>query len=270
MDVSSCAKMRPMTASPTVQAGTSVLVTGASSGIGAATAVALGARGARVGIVARRSDRLHDVRDATLAAGAASCEVWVTDLGDLDAAVATVIDADDRFGGLDVLINNAAIPRRVSVVDLTADQLDETMRVNFTSPVRMIQALLPRLIQRGSGTVVNVCSMGGRLGIKGEAAYCASKFALAGWTEAMAIDLWSTGITVRLVHPGPIDTEIWNQPGNAPADYDGALEPPSTVAEGIIAAVESDHFEHYVPDLSSIAEFKTSQIDVYLQAVAEQ
>lgn len=259
-----------MSVSPIVDAATSVLITGASSGIGAATAVAFGARGAQVGIVARRRDRLAEVREATLAAGAASCEVWVTDLGDLDAAVATVLAADEVFGGLDILVNNAAIPRRVPVTELTDEQLDETMRVNFTSPVRMTQAMLPRWLDRGRGAVVNVCSMGGRLGIKGEAAYCASKFALAGWTEALAIDLWSTGVTVRLLHPGPIDTEIWDQPGNAPADYDGALEPPSTVAEGIIAAIGSDHFEYYVPDLLSIAEFKTSQIDVYLKAVAER
>ncbi len=259
-----------MSAPLVVDAATSVLITGASSGIGAATAVAFGVRGARVGIVARRGDRLAEVRQATLAAGAASCDVWVADLGDLDAAVGTVIAADDHLGGLDILVNNAAIPRRVPVTELTNEQLDETMRVNFTSTVRMTLAMLPRWIDRGRGVVVNVCSMGGRLGIKGEAAYCASKFALAGWTEALAIDLWSTGVTVRLVHPGPIDTEIWDQPGNAPADYDGALEPPSTVAEGIIAAIESDHFEHYVPDLLAIAEFKTSQIDVYLKAVAEQ
>jgi len=249
---------------------TTVLVTGSSSGIGAATAVALGARGARVGLVARRADRLAQVRESTLAAGATQCEMWVCDLGDLDAAVATALDAEERFGGLDVIVNNAGIPKRVSVTDLTAEQVDETMRVNFTSPTRMTLALLPRFIERDGGVIVNVSSLGGRLGIKGEAAYCASKFALAGWSEAMAADLWSTGIAVRLVHPGPIDTEIWDQPGNAPADYTGPFEPPSTVADAIIAAIESDHFEHYVPDMKAVVEFKTSQIDTFIEGVANQ
>lgn len=249
---------------------TAVLVTGASSGIGAATAVSLGGRGARVGLVARRADRLEQVRELTLAAGAAQCETWVCDLGDLDAAVATALDAEERFGGLGVLVNNAGIPKRVAVADLTAEQVDETMRVNFTSPTRMTLALLPRFIARDRGVIVNVSSLGGRLGIKGEAAYCASKFALAGWSEAMAADLWSTGIDVRLVHPGPIDTEIWDQPGNAPADYAGPFEPPSAVADAIIAAIESDHFEHYVPDMLAIVEFKTAQIDTFIEGVASQ
>ena len=253
-----------------VDGTTSVLVTGASSGIGAATAVALGARGARVGLVARRADRLAGVRDAALGAGAAACEVWECDLADLDAAVATVLDAESRFGGLDVLVNNAAIPKRVPITELTAAQLDETMAVNFTSPARMTMALLPHLVARGSGVIVNVASLGGRLGIKQEAAYCASKFALAGWSEAIATDLWSTGVAVRLVHPGPIDTEIWDQPGNAPSHYDGPLEPPSVVAEGIIAAIESNTFEHYLPDMLAIVEFKTSNIDLFLEGVAGQ
>ena len=106
---------------------------------------------------------------------------------------------------------------------------------------------------------VNVSSLGGRLGIVHEAAYCAAKFALCGWAESMAMDLWDTGVDVRLVIPGPIDTEIWDQPGNDDPFYDGPLEPPEGVAAGIIAAIEGDTFEHYLPDLKGIAEFKTSR-----------
>ena len=75
-------------------------------------------------------------------------------------------------------------------------------------------ALLPRMLERRSGTIVNVSSIGGRLGIAPEAAYCASKFALAGWSESLAADLVGTGVAVRLVLPGAIDTEIWDQPDN--------------------------------------------------------
>jgi short-subunit dehydrogenase len=142
------------------------------------------------------------------------------------------------------------------------------MAVNFTSPVRMTLAVLPGMLARDRGMIVNVSSMGGRIGILQEAAYCASKFALCGWSEATAADLWHTGVDVRLVNPGPIDTEIWDQPGNDPAHYDGPLEPPSVAAQGIIAAIEGDRFETYVPDLSGVVEWKTANVDEYLASVA--
>lgn len=169
-----------------------------------------------------------------------------------------------------MLINNAAIPKRRLIADLTADDLEGTMRVDFESPARMTMALLPRLLERDSGTIVNVSSVGGRLGILHEAAYCAAKFALCGWSESMALDLWDTGVDVRLIIPGPIDTDIWDRPDNDPAVYDGPKEPPSMVAEGIIAAIEGETFEHYLPDLKAIAEFKTSDIDTFLAAAAAQ
>jgi short-subunit dehydrogenase len=95
--------------------------------------------------------------------------------------------------------------------------------------------------------VVNVTSLGGRIPIAHEAAYCASKFALSGWSEVMAVDLHGTGVEVKLALPGPIETEIWDQPDNDPAFYDGPFIPARECAEAIAAAIESDGFEHYVP-----------------------
>ncbi len=250
-------------------AGASVLVTGASSGIGAALAPMLAEQGARVGIVARRADRLAEVLERCRT-NQPDCHMWPGDLGDLDAAVDIVRRAEATFGGLDVLVNNAAIPKRRFVDVLSPDELDETMRINFTSPARMTLAALPAMLERDRGVIVNVSSMGGRIGILQEAAYSASKFALCGWSESMAADLWNTGVKVRLVNPGPIDTEIWDQPGNDPAHYDGALEPPEDVARGIIAAIEGDAFELYVPDLKAIVEWKTSNVDEFIAGVAAQ
>lgn len=84
----------------------------------------------------------------------------------------------------------------------------------------------------------------------------------------MAIDLWDTGVDVRLIIPGPIDTEIWDQPDNDDPFYDGPFEPPESVADGIVAAIEGDTFEHYLPDLRSVVEFKTTQIDLFLEGTA--
>lgn len=253
--------------------GARVLVTGASSGIGAALAPLLASRGATVGIAARRGDRLAEVA-ARCAAHGAEARHWVADLGDLDRAEAVAREASDAFGGIDVLVNNAAIPRRVPVGRLTSPEVEETLRVDFLSPVRMTLALLPEMLARGSGLVVNVSSMGGRLGIAGEAAYCAAKFALCGWSEAMRIDLEGSGVDVKLVLPGPVDTEIWDLPGNDPAVYDGPLVAAEEAAAGIADAIAGDGFEHYVPESFAgirqhdVVTGKTADVDGFLAAMA--
>lgn len=247
--------------------GAAVLVTGASSGIGAALALTLAERGARIGILARRADRLAEVAEQCRERGA-EVATWVADLDDLDRAVEVAHEAWAHFDGLDVLVNNAAIPKRRRVTELTIDDLDQVMRINFTAPARMTMALLPKMLERDAGVIVNVSSLGGRLGILHETSYSASKFALCGWSEALALDLWNTGVDVRLVIPGPIATEIWNLPDNEDPLYQGPWEPPETVAADIIGAIEGDAFEVYSPDMKGIAEFKTSDIDTFLAGAA--
>ena len=227
-------------------AGSKILVTGASSGIGAALAPLLAERGATVGIVARRADRLEEVV-ARCRAHTPDARAWVADLGDLGRAVAVAHEAWDHFGGLDCVVHNAAIPKRVPIQRLTPTEADETMRVNYTSPVHMTLALLPPMLERGRGLTVLVSSMGGRIGIFHEAAYCASKFALSGFAESMAMDLHGTGVSVKLVHPGPIDTEIWSQAANDDANYDGPLHSAADCAASIADAIVTDGFEFYVP-----------------------
>ena len=239
------------------------LVTGASSGIGAATARVLAERGYTVGIVARRADRLAGVLDACRRQSPAS-QMWVQDLSDPSAAGELAIRAWDALGGLDVLVNNAGIPMRRKVHQLELAEVEDVLRVNFLSPVAMTLAVLGRMLERGVGCIVNVSSLGGRLGVSTEAAYSASKFALAGWSEAMAVDLADTGVRVKLVLPGAIDTEIWDQPGNDPPLFTGPLVPAEEVATGIADAIDSDEFEHYLPDMKAVVEMKTSDIDGFM------
>jgi short-subunit dehydrogenase len=226
--------------------GSSVLVTGASSGIGAALAELLAQRGATVGLVARREQRLREVVERCQRHTPAS-RYWVADLADLARAEDVAREAWDAFGAVDGLVNNAGIPRRTPVTRLTPDAIAHVMDVNFHAPVRMTLALLSRWLARGSGCVVNVASLGARIPIAHEAAYCASKFALAGWTETMAVDLAGTGIEVKLALPGPIDTEIWDQPDNDPAAFTGPFVPADECAGAIVRALEHDGFEYYVP-----------------------
>ncbi len=246
--------------------GSTVLVTGASSGIGASLARHLAAQGATVGLVARRQERLEEVL-ADCQKLAPDSRMWVADLGDLERAEQVALEAWDAFGHLDCLVNNAGVPLRRHTTALSGSDIEWVMRVNFLAPARMTLALLPRMIDRGA-MIVNVSSVAGRLGNANEAAYSASKFALCGWSEAIAVDLWDTGITVRLINPGPIDTEIWDLPDNDAPLYEGEKISADDMAQGIIAAMQSDRFEHYVPDMLAIVESKTSNPDPFIKGMA--
>ena len=246
--------------------GRTVLVTGASSGIGAAVARELAARGDTVALVARRQERLDEVLADCRRRSPAS-ERWAADLSEPTAAAELTLAISDHYGALDVIINNAAVPMRRHATRLTLMEVERTMRINYLSPIAITLAVLPQMLERGSGTIVNVSSLGGRLGIATEAAYSGSKFALAGWSESLAIDLDGTGVTVKLILPGAIDTEIWDQPDNDAPIYEGPKEPPETIAGAIVDAIDSPRFEHYLPDMKAVIEFKTRDIDAFMDSM---
>jgi short-subunit dehydrogenase len=248
--------------------GMIALVTGASSGIGAELAKALAARKVTVGLVARRKDRLEQVLEECKVSAPES-RIWAADLGDLDLAERVALDAWGAFGHIDVVVNNAGIPKRRHVTELAYDEVEEVMRVNFLSPARMSLALLPLMLERGKGSIVNVSSVAGRLGNPRESAYCASKFALCGWSEAMNVDLWDTPIEIRLINPGAIDTEIWDLPGEDAPIYEGEKEPPNIIAGGIVAAIEGEKFEHYLPDMKPFVDAKQADIDSFMAGSVE-
>src|SRR5262245_1376273 len=248
-------------------AGKRMLITGASSGLGAALARALAEQGAIVGLIARRRDRLTEVL-ADCKATSPDSLMWVADLADTAAVGSLALEAWDALGGIDVLVNNAAVPKRRVVTALDPDQVEAVMGVNFFAPMRLTLAVLPRMLERGEGLIVNVSSVGGRLGIIHESAYCASKFALCGWSESMAVDLHGTGVAVKLIEPGPVDTEIWDQPDNDEPIYHGPKFTPDEVADGIIAALGAEGFEHYVPDMKAVVDLKNSDIDAYIAGAA--
>jgi len=141
--------------------------------------------------------------------------------------------------------------------------------------MRMSLALLPRMLERNRGQIMFVSSMGGRIPIANESAYNAAKYAMCGFAEAMLLDLAGTGVEVKLILPGPIATEIWDQPDNVPALMDVDKVPPEDCAAGIADAIESDGFEYYVPpvfpggiDAKAIAVGKTQNCDQYLNGMA--
>lgn len=252
-------------------AGANVLVTGASSGIGAALAELLAERGATVGIVARRADRLDEVL-RRCRRNAPGSRAWVVDLSDLEAADQVVADAWESFGHLDVVVNNAATGKRRHLDDMAFEEYDDVMRLNFLSPVRIALAALARMRERGAGEIVMISSTGGRLGIVHESAYCAAKGAMCLWAEAAAIDLGESDspLRIKLVNPGPIDTEIWQvRPGELPGAFAGPYVPAADCAAGIVEAIEADGFEFYVPDdMRLVAEAKAADVDGFVAAMA--
>jgi short-subunit dehydrogenase len=247
--------------------GSHILVTGASSGIGASLARQLAEGGATVGLIARREDKLAEVL-ADCRKVSPDSRMWVADLADLDRAAAVAVEAWDAFGHLDCIVNNAGVPMRRHTTKLDLDTLEWVMRINFLAPAHMTMTLLPRMLERGDGMIVNVSSVAGRLGNANEAAYSASKFALCGWSEAIAVDLWDSGIVIRLVNPGPIDTEIWDLPDNDDPLYSGPKISAEEMARGIVGAIEGDGFELYLPDMKAIVEAKTSNPDPFIEGMA--
>ncbi|HEX3793029.1 MAG TPA: SDR family oxidoreductase [Acidimicrobiales bacterium] len=248
--------------------GCRVLVTGASSGIGAGLAEELAAQGAIVGICARREDRL--------AAVLANCQVhsplsrmWVVDLADNDAVDQLARDALAELGGIDLLVNNAGIPKRRHVTALTIDTITALMHINYLSPMRLTMALLPQMLERGSGTVVNVSSIAATLSAPGESAYDASKAALTAFSEAMAVDLWETGIRVMVVYPGVIDTDLFSLPDNDIPDLPIPAEPVSVAVDAILQGLASDAAQVYVPEyFAGIAADKAQDVGKFLAGTA--
>jgi short-subunit dehydrogenase len=250
-------------------AGRRALVTGASSGIGAGLAVALAEAGATVGLAARRTDRLESVLGACRAHAPGSCR-WSVDLADPGAADTLATAALSELGYVDLLVNCAGMPKRRHVTKLDAATVDHVMQVNFLAAARLTLALLPQMLERGDGRVVNVSSVAATLSSPGEAAYGASKAALSVFSEEMAVDLWDTGVKVMVVYPGVVDTELFHLPDNDPAPTDVQ---PITVDEEVAAIMEGlrdEKLQVFVPEwFAKLSSDKAANVEGFLTGTAE-
>ncbi len=245
--------------------GKHVLVTGASTGIGAALAEGFAKRGATVGICARRSDRLDEVL-ARLRVHAPESRAWTIDLAELDGLADFARRASSELGGIDVLVNNAGIPKRKPVFALTPEIVESVMRINYFSPVRLTLALLDDLVSR-RGRIVYLSSVAARLGPPAEGAYAATKAAMSAWAESMQVDLRDTGVLVHVVYPGIIDTELFHLPDNDPLPNTGVEAlPVDAIVEPVLTTIEQDRFEVAVPEwFADIMKHKYDDVGAFLQ-----
>jgi NAD(P)-dependent dehydrogenase (short-subunit alcohol dehydrogenase family) len=191
-----------------------ILITGAGSGIGAATAVRAATEGARVALVGRRSGALAETADAIRRQGGRPALVVAADLtepSEVDVAASTVLD---EFGGLDGLVNNAGIGRFAPIADAEAKDLQYMFDLHVRGPVQLIQWCLPSLRAR-SGSIVNVSSVAGDLAAPNRSFYGATKAAMNHLTRSLAIEL-APKVRVNAILPGPVDTPIYDRVGMSP------------------------------------------------------
>jgi short-subunit dehydrogenase len=184
-----------------------VMITGASSGIGRGVALETAARGASVGLVARREELLHELEDEI---GALNVKVVVAAADVRDAAA--VRAAADRFrkelGPIDVLVANAGVGTSSHAVQLQPDHVAEVININVLGGVNTVAAVAPEMVERGQGRLVAISSLAAYRGLAKSAAYCASKAAMSAYFESVRIDLRNTGVEVTIIHPGFIKTAI--------------------------------------------------------------
>ncbi|GAC1447276.1 MAG: SDR family NAD(P)-dependent oxidoreductase [Ktedonobacterales bacterium] len=195
--------------------GQVALITGASAGIGSAVAWAFLAEGADLVLVARREDRLQGLADHARKAGR-RCAIVVGDVRQEETAARAVKTATSELGRLDILVNNAGMGIYKNLVETSADDYDAMMNTNMRSTFLFTRHVVPVLLERGAGTIINISSMAGVMGFAGEAVYCATKFAQVGFTQALDRELRPRGIKVGVVCPGGVKTEFALGTGRTP------------------------------------------------------
>lgn len=191
----------------TTISGKLAVITGAASGIGRATAIELARRGARVAVTDVNRDGLAET-EALIKAAGGEVTTYLLDVADRDAFHAFAQEIEETQGGADIVINNAGVAQIARVEDLTYDDFEWVMNIDFWGMVYGTKAFLPQLQAKGSGHIVNVSSLFGFLAVPSQAAYNSAKFAIRGFTEALRHEMRGTEIRVSCVHPGGIKTNI--------------------------------------------------------------
>ena len=230
-----------------------VVVVGASLGIGAEAARRFAAEGARLVLAARGLERL-EVLAAELRARGTTVLVVPTDIADPGACRALITKTVETFGGLDVLVNNAALHHRGPVETVSPEALAAMVDVNLRAVIYLTCLALPHLRTRGGGAVVQVASLAGCVPTPGSATYSATKFGVRAFSRALDDELSGTGVRIKVVSPGPVETGFILDDLEHVTDLT-LSQPMSTaaqVAEAIVEIAVNDRFEHKMPASSGL------------------
>ena len=223
-------------------AGTRVLVTGASRGIGEAIARAFAARGCTLGLVARSRERLDQLAASLPGTGHRALEGDVAKAASIGAAVR-------EFGKVDVLVANAGVTHYMPFAELPLEKAEEMDRVNWLGTLYTVKAALPAMLERRSGHIVVISSGGGVRGFPWAAVYNGTKAAQRAFAEALRHELHGTGVSVTTVYPGEIETSLHDHELDRLPDWYqlGRRSPPGPLAEKVVEAVEHDRREVFYP-----------------------
>jgi short-subunit dehydrogenase len=224
-----------------------VVITGASEGIGVATAKKFASAGANLVLAARNKKNLEAVAEELR--DMSQVEIFAMDVSDDEACVDLFKKADFEFGRVDILVNNAGCHNRGEVENVSADDLGRMIDVNLRAPIILTRLALPYLRKARGGAIINVASIAGRTPVPGSATYSASKFGLRIFTFALAEELRGTNIKVAAISPGPVDTGfIMANIDNTPAmTFSQPMSTADEVAQGILDLCGNNQRELSMP-----------------------
>ena len=230
-----------------------VLITGASSGIGRAASVLFAKEGANIILVARSKEKLEEVTEELKKFNVSSlvCECDVSDKSQVKKMCEIVLE---KYKSIDILVNNAGFAIYGSVSNLTIEEIESQMETNYFGMIYCIKNFLPSMIKKKSGHIVNVASVAGSFGLPGIASYCASKFAMLGFSEGLKHELKETGIGVTVVSPIMVRTNFFDHKSfDKMPKYSPTSLSAETVAKAVLRAANSPRLEIIVPSVVRIA-----------------
>jgi short-subunit dehydrogenase len=221
--------------------GSVALVTGASSGIGRATAEALAAAGARVLVHGRDKDALADL------AWRIGGEALIADLAEPDGAERLADAALAVTGRVDIVVANAGIGHAGRFADMAADEVDPLIAVNLTAPIRLVRALMPGMVERRRGYLCFVSSIAARTGVAGEAVYVATKAGLDAFADSLRLELRGSGVLVGVLVPGVVATNFFDRRGRAYGRTRPRPLQPEVLASALVHMIDNGTAEAYLP-----------------------
>lgn len=226
-----------------------VVITGASSGIGAASCVEFAKKGANLALVARRKNKLEELQKALEKFNIKTlvCECDVSQKSHVQKMSEKVLE---EFGKIDVLVNNAGFAIYGTVLELTIEEIEAQMATNYFGMVYCTKYFLPKMLEQNSGHIVNVASVAASFGLPGIAPYCASKFAMLGFSEGLRHELHGTNVGVTVVSPIMVRTNFFDHPSfKSMPKYSPTSLSAETVAKAVVSAANSSRLEIIVPGL---------------------